>query len=698
MILPIFKQTPGATGGLIPEPDADPRPLANPGGRGFSPHGSTAAMFFRPPRAQVQRRIAVVAALTLVACLLTYYFHVILNTGKVFSHLFYVPIILSALWWQRRGMLTALFLSGALLASSGMLRPEMMSLSDGSRVLMFLVVGWIVVRQSERISVTEAALRYQAGDLEKRVCELGCLYGIEALRDDRYSGLNDIMQGIVDLLPRFWRHAPLSGVEIYLRHHNFRSSRFSATNRLISRPIFAEGKEIGQLCVFHAEHRPCERQGCPSTAETQLLKAIAGRIGRIVEHESAKRLLRQHQEKLEALVVRRTQAVVRAHEKLKAEMVEHRQARKALEESEEKYRHLVENAGDAIVLVQDGRIRFANPKASQLLHRSADQLLETTPLDWIHPEDWQALKDRYAIRTGVRARPFAATFRLLPGAAAEIWVQATMAPTRLNDRPAAIVFLRDVSLQRMMERRMQQAHKMAAIGTLASGIAHRFNNALAGLSGAIELLQHKRSADPEVQHQSDAMLACVRIMAQLTGQLLAYARGGKYNPVLIDLNVHVSNCLPSIRPVLGPAVSVHTELAGQACMVAADATQIQMVLLAVMQNAVEAMGERGRLVIRTRRQTVEKVDARRCQGFRPGKYAVLEVEDNGHGMDRQTVAKIFEPFFSTKYPGRGLAMAAVYGIIKNHGGWIGIDSELGTGTRVRIFLPLASDAKDDQEP
>ena len=244
-----------------------------------------------------------------------------------------------------------------------------------------------------------------------------------------------------------------------------------------------------------------------------------------------------------------------------------------------------------------------------------------------------------------------------------------------------------ITERKNIQARLQEAQKMEAIATLAGGIAHEFNNALCAVIPNIDLLKSKVPDNQEINKHTQPIQSSAQRMAHLTSQLLAYARGGKYRPQQISLNNLVQDTLPFMKHLIKAGIVVETDLADDSCYVEADLTQMQMVLLAVMVNAAEAIEDKGCI-----RLTIghEKIDGEFAKGhpdLKPGSYISLTVEDNGNGMSEETRIRVFEPFFTTKFQGRGLGMAAVYGIVKNHNGLVVVDSELGKGTVVRIYLP-----------
>jgi PAS domain S-box-containing protein len=252
-----------------------------------------------------------------------------------------------------------------------------------------------------------------------------------------------------------------------------------------------------------------------------------------------------------------------------------------------------------------------------------------------------------------------------------------------------LVHIQDITRRRLAEEEKKElrVQRMESIFTLAGGIAHDFNNALSGITGNIELLKMDLPNMQSIDRYLEAMSNAAQRMVHLTDQLLAYARGGKYWPINISLSKFVEETLPMIHQKFAPAVRVKTNLAGDILEVEADITQMHMVLLAVVTNAAEAIEGQGQIIIRTSNKEIDDGVAKYNPGLKPGRYACLTVQDDGKGMDAETKHKIFEPFFTRKLKGRGLGMAAVYGIVKNHGGWISVESQLGKGTVVRIYLP-----------
>ena len=241
--------------------------------------------------------------------------------------------------------------------------------------------------------------------------------------------------------------------------------------------------------------------------------------------------------------------------------------------------------------------------------------------------------------------------------------------------------------RRRLEGQLEQARKMEAIATLAGGIAHQFNNLLSAVSGNIELMKLDDRDRQKYDRYFTPIENSIQRMAKLTGQLLAYARGGKYRVSHMSMIEFVRQTLPLVEHTLKPTITVETDLPEKVSLVTIDVTQMQTVLSGILSNASEAIEKAGHVLISIRDEHITAKQSKETPGLVPGDYVVLSVTDDGKGMDENTRQRIFEPFFSTKFQGRGLEMASVYGIIKNHDGWISVDSKPLRGTTVKIFLP-----------
>jgi PAS domain S-box-containing protein len=251
---------------------------------------------------------------------------------------------------------------------------------------------------------------------------------------------------------------------------------------------------------------------------------------------------------------------------------------------------------------------------------------------------------------------------------------------------------RAAEARRKLEKELQQVRKIEALSTLSGGIAHEFNNALMVVAGNIELLQMTQPDNQSIRKFAVSTNESIYRMSTLTQQLLAYAREGDVQLQEIHLTRLVKATLPELRRNIDAGVHIETELMDDLPAIQADAKQLPMILSAIVSNAAEAAEANGSIRIKTSSEHIDESFAAAHPGLIPGHYVCLTVVDDGKGMDAKTCERIFEPFFTTKFQGRGLGMAAVYGIIKNHRGYVYVESQPQKGTVVRILLPPADAA------
>jgi two-component system, cell cycle sensor histidine kinase and response regulator CckA len=247
---------------------------------------------------------------------------------------------------------------------------------------------------------------------------------------------------------------------------------------------------------------------------------------------------------------------------------------------------------------------------------------------------------------------------------------------------------------RAAEARLQQAQKMEASGQLAGGVAHDFNNLLGVIQGYGELLIKDLPREDRRWTRVDHILRAANRGAALTHQLLAFSRQQPLDARLVDLNTVVIDIERMFRRLIGEDIEISTALVEGLCRAKVDPAHIEQVLMNLVINARDAMSGGGRLSIETSEVDLDAAYSRTHPDVRPGPYVMLAVSDTGHGMDAETLSHIFEPFFSTKAPGRGtgLGLATAYGIVRQSGGHIAVYSEPGKGTTFKVFLPRSEEA------
>ncbi len=258
----------------------------------------------------------------------------------------------------------------------------------------------------------------------------------------------------------------------------------------------------------------------------------------------------------------------------------------------------------------------------------------------------------------------------------------------------------DITEMRRLESQLRHAQKMESIGTLAGGVAHDFNNILSALMGYASLMQMKMEKDNPLRPYLEQVLSASRKAAELTQSLLAFSRKQPVTLAALDISSTIRLTKKLLKRLLTEDIDLHTALAPDDTVVMADRSQIDQILFNLVTNARDAMPRGGTLIIRT---DVADIDNgfTRAHGFgKPGRYVMITISDTGEGMDEATQRKIFDPFFTTKETGKGtgLGLATVYGIVKQHDGYITVQSEPGRGSTFRVYLPaIRAKTGHDQE-
>jgi PAS domain S-box-containing protein len=385
------------------------------------------------------------------------------------------------------------------------------------------------------------------------------------------------------------------------------------------------------------------------------------------------------------------------------------QAEKALRERERHYRLLIESIPSVVwVTSQVGRTVFISSNVTKVYGYTPDEILaggEALWFDRIHPDDSDRVQEAFRLLFE-RQVQFNVEYRIRRKDEEWIWVhdRANFVEEEAGERYAYGVFSDITERKRAEEEkenlqvRLQQIQKIEAIGTLAGGIAHDFNNLLMGIQGRASLMTVELDSDhPHIEHLQ-AIEEYIKSAANLTKQLLGFARGGKYEVKPIDINEVVQSSAAMFGRTK-KEIGIHTKYCSTSPVVEADQRQIEQVMLNMYVNAWQAMPDGGELYLETK---IVRLDDEYCRlhKIKPGRYIKASITDTGIGMDETTRQRVFDPFFTTKEKGRGtgLGLASAYGIIKNHGGTITVYSEIGRGTTFNIYLPVSDLAQYRQTP
>jgi len=383
---------------------------------------------------------------------------------------------------------------------------------------------------------------------------------------------------------------------------------------------------------------------------------------------------------------------------LEREAIERKRATGMVRENGKRYQLVVKNANDAIFIAQDGFIKFPNPKTEEMLGYSSGELSEIPFTDLVHPEDRDMVVERYDSLLSGEELPSIYSFRIIDKDGEELWVQVNPVLIPWEERPATLNLLRDITPEKRSEAQLQHAQRMEAIGTLASGIAHHFNNLLMGIQGNASLMRLGVESSYPHYEKLRNIEQYVQEGTELTKQLLGVAREGKDEVKPTDLNEIVKNSSQMFGRTKRE-IHIHTKYQEGIWITEADQTQIQQALLNLYVNAWQAMPGGGNLYLETENVILDELYVKPYHA-EPGKYVKVSITDTGVGMDKQTQERIFDLFFTNREAakeGTGLGLASVAGIIENHGGFMTVYSEKGQGTAFNIYLPVSDSQMVDEK-
>ncbi|MBI1875834.1 MAG: PAS domain S-box protein [Acidobacteria bacterium] len=365
-------------------------------------------------------------------------------------------------------------------------------------------------------------------------------------------------------------------------------------------------------------------------------------------------------------------------------------SREAREEAEEKYRHLVEQSLVGVYLVHNSGM-YVNPKFASIFGYTPEEMKDISFLNIVLEADRPMVLHNVGRRLSGELSAMEYSFRGKRKDGTVVTVHVHGAMTTYRGKPAIMGILIDQTEQKLLEQQLQQSQKMEAIGRLAGGVAHDFNNLLTVIQGYSEFLHQQLPASSPEREQVDEILKAAESAANLTRQLLAFSRHQVLQPEVLSLNQVIAGFDKMTRRLIGEDIRVELQLEPALALVKVDPGQIEQVILNLAVNARDAMPNGGTLTIQTANIALDEHYVRQHAGAQVGPHVLLAVSDTGVGMTPETQARVFEPFFTTKEHGKGtgLGLSTVYGIVKQSGGSIWLYSEVGRGTTVKIFLPLA---------
>jgi PAS domain S-box-containing protein len=397
--------------------------------------------------------------------------------------------------------------------------------------------------------------------------------------------------------------------------------------------------------------------------------------------------------------------VQRYSEQLEINIAGLKKTEKALRESEERYRTVLEANPDPVVVYDmAGKVIYLNPAFTDTFGWTIEERLGKKMDVFVPEENWPETK--IMIDKALEGESFSGfeTCRYTKeGNTIPVSISAAVYWDRDGNPVGSVVSLRDISEQKQLEAQLQHAQKLEAVGTLAGGIAHEFNNLLQAVLGYAELLLLKRKKEKSTYRELEAIVRAAKRGGELSQQLLTFSRKAESKLRPVDLNFEVDRAIQLLSRTVRKMIEIEFHSEKELKSVNADPAQIEQLVVNLALNARDAMPDGGKLTIGTENVFLDQEYCRRQAGAEPGEYVLLTVSDTGHGMDKETRMRMFEPFFTTKGlgEGTGIGLAIVYGIVKNHGGHITCSSVPGAGTTFKIYLPAMehkAPSAEEEEP
>ena len=418
----------------------------------------------------------------------------------------------------------------------------------------------------------------------------------------------------------------------------------------------------------------------------------------IIERKQAEDALRRAHDELEVRVQERTAELARANEALRAEIAERRRAEGALRESEERYRALFERSTDAIyITTREGKFVDLNQSGLDLFGYTREELAELNIQQlYVDPVDQSRFQQDIEQKGFVR--DYEVKLRKKDGTKLDCRLASTVRRANDGNILGYQGIIHDLTERKRLEGQMRQQDQMAALGQLAGGIAHDFNNVLMTIILYAGVLLKEPDLHPDLAPDLESILDEAREAAQLVQQILDFSRRSPIETRFVSMRVLAQESVDFLQRTLPETIHLLLEAGPGEHIVDADPSRLQQVLINLATNARDAMPEGGELCIALSRVQVRAGEEPPVAGMPAGEWVCLAVSDTGTGIPPEVMAHLFEPFFTAKPRGQGtgLGLAQVYGIVKQHRGHIGVETEVGQGTTFRIYLP-AQEAREAEE-
>jgi len=461
-----------------------------------------------------------------------------------------------------------------------------------------------------------------------------------------------------------------------------------AMKQTLEQVLTPESMQLG-LTVFEEEMQ-LEAGGTADPDRTRILALEEyKKDGSIIWVEASFSFLRDKEHKPVGLLI------------VSRDISERKRAEDVLRKSEEKYQTLVENANETILVIQDGMVKFVNSKGSESFGYTEQEFLSAPIFELIHPEDRDAVIERYLLKIHGDTTPTRHTYRIIHKSGEIQWIEISSVMIEWEGRPATLNLVMNITERvrveeekQNLEERLQRAEKMESLGILAGGVAHDLNNVLGIVVGYAEMLLMGADKSSPIRSKLVNIMEGGQKAATIVGDLLTLARRGVSSRDVLNLNKIIADWQqsPEFEKLSSyhSAVKIKTELEPDLLNISASSVHLGKTIFNLVSNASEAMPKGGVLTIKTDNQYLDKP----IQGYdkiQEGDYVVLSVSDTGEGITTDDLKHIFEPFYTKKVMGRsgtGLGLAVVWGTVKDHNGYINVESEEGKGSTFTLYFPV----------
>ena len=428
----------------------------------------------------------------------------------------------------------------------------------------------------------------------------------------------------------------------------------------------------------------------PIIDEDGSVLGIISTAGDITERKEAEEALKQSHNDLDASVKERTAILTQAIRQLEHEIDERTRAEDELRRSEEKFSKIFQASPDliAITTLDGGIYRDVNESFLRVSGYSKEEVIGYSSIDlniWEKPEDRERILGQ--IQEHGSVRNYEVRFRIKDGSLRNMLCSCELID--FGGEKCILSASRDITERKRLEGELRRSQKMEAVGRLAGGITHDFNNLLTAIDGYCELALLKLDETEQVRKNLVKIKEVKNAASSLIRQLLAFSRKQKVRQQVLDINSIVENMENLLTRFIGEDIELKTDLESATGLVSADQGQIEQIIMNLALNARDAMPSGGIFTIATSQEVFDKESAQEHADLKPGEYVRLTISDTGVGMDEETLSHVFEPFFTTKEEskGTGLGLTTVYGIVKQSKGCISLKSEPGQGTTFEIYLP-----------